>query len=236
MLAALVVVASALTTGAVLFLSPAPWHAQAAAVLGSSVVVLAAVAVVAIVVENSRLGYALAVATLAIEIVVTIRRPIDPWWWVLVVLMAGVAVLLSDPGLGGWVRGRASSAPVPILALVLAVLLLTAPALTALPNSGDHPGTLVALTVAAWGLLLAYVRRFPAALAVLRIGTLGLLAGASALSSPGRWVWLCLMLAAAILSWTASVRLAVRPLIEKGTRLMIPPELAPEEIRRAIEK
>ena len=78
------------------------------------------------------------------------------------------------------------------------------------------------------------MRRYRGAVALVRTLTFGLAGGAGALSGAGTWVWLGLMLTAAGLSLTAPVRLAVRPLIERGTRLMIPPELAPEEVQRAI--
>jgi hypothetical protein len=52
---------------------------------------------------------------------------------------------------------------------------------------------------------------------------------------PGRWIWIAGQITALALAWSSEVRLAVRPLIERGTKVLIPPELAPEEIRRMIE-
>jgi hypothetical protein len=42
------------------------------------------------------------------------------------------------------------------------------------------------------------------------------------------------MIAATYVAASSDVRLAVKPLIEGGSRLMIPPELAPEDIRRVL--
>ena len=44
------------------------------------------------------------------------------------------------------------------------------------------------------------------------------------------------MVAASYVAASSDVRLAVRPLIEAGSRLMIPPELAPEHVRRVLGK
>ena len=234
MWASAAVLISSVAAAVQLFLSPAPWHQLAASVLGCSLVVMAAVSVTAIVVENSRLGYWLSVFTLLTQAVVAIRHPINLIWWVATALLGVAAVLVSDPRLGGWVRGRTTATPVPFLAVLLALILLAAPTLVALVNQGQHPGALLLLTACCWILLLIYVRRHRGAVALVRTLTFGLAGGAAALSGVGRWVWLGLMLSAAAISVTTPVRLAVRPLIERGTRLMIPPELAPEEIQRAI--
>jgi hypothetical protein len=38
---------------------------------------------------------------------------------------------------------------------------------------------------------------------------------------------------AAVLAWSKEVRLAIRPLIERGSRVSIPPELLSDDVRRA---
>ena len=41
------------------------------------------------------------------------------------------------------------------------------------------------------------------------------------------------MLLASGLAWSKAVRQAIRPLIERGSRVSIPPELLSDELRRA---
>jgi hypothetical protein len=85
-------------------------------------------------------------------------------------------------------------------------------------------------------LLVAFVRRLPFSLAAIRVLPGFLAAAGWSLPMPGRVVWLVGQTALLLLAWTQAVRLAVRPLIERGTKVMIPPELAPEEIRRMLEE
>ena len=107
MWASVAVLISSIAAAVELFLSPAPWHPLAGAVLGSSLVVIAAVAITAIVVENSRLGYWLAVFTLLAQALVAMRHPITPTWWVATALLAIASVLVSDPRLGVGYEGVA---------------------------------------------------------------------------------------------------------------------------------
>jgi hypothetical protein len=41
------------------------------------------------------------------------------------------------------------------------------------------------------------------------------------------------MALASALAWSKEVRLAIRPLIERGSRVSIPPELLSDEVKRA---
>lgn len=212
---------------------PNPWHRDTATILSASLLVVGTLAVVAVLIESSRLGYRLAVATIAVESVVALLHPRSGPWYLGVALLGLGSFALGERSLGGWVRGRTSAAPVPTRAVALGVLLLVAPGVTALAILTSAPGGLGALAAFCWILLFVYARRLPGALLAARAGPLLLALGASFIPSPGRWIWLGLMAAATLIATSSDVRLAVRPLIERGSRLMIPPELAPEEIRRA---
>lgn len=227
--------ASALGIGTLLVAEPEPWHATTAVIISACLVIWATVAVTAILLENSRLGYRLGIFVLAASAVIAVLHPISPLWWVAVALTAVSAFLSTDPALGGWVRQRTSAAPVPPRAVVLALVLLTIPGLTALSVLRSDPGSLSILAPLDLILLLAYVRRPAFALAAVRIGPLGLAIAGLTLPNPGRWVWISGQLAALALAWTREVRLAIRPLIERGTKVIIPPELAPAEIREMLE-
>ena len=236
LLAALVTFVSAIVWSWVIVDDPSPWHRDTATILAASIIVIGAFAVAGILIENSRLGYWMAVANIgAAAVIALLHRQSVPWYFG-AGLLGLSAFLLSDPGLGGWIRRRASAAPVPAKAVALGIALLASPGVTALATLEMQPGLLTVLTLLAWATLLIYARRLPGALLVARAGPPLLALGSIWLPSPGRWVWLVLMGLATYLATSSEVRLAIRPLIERGSRLMIPPELAPEEIRRALGK
>lgn len=215
---------------------PRPWQRGTAFVLIASLLIASALAVVAILIESSRLGYRLGVATVVIEATIALLHQRTTPWYIGVVLIAATSFALADPRLGGWIRGRTSTAPVPTKAVILAMILLTAPGVAALVSLGDDPGALPWLAGLSWLALLVYARRLPGALLTARAGPPLLALGTLWLPSPGRWLWLGLMVAATYVAASSDVRLAVRPLIQAGSRLMIPPELAPEHIRRVLGK
>jgi hypothetical protein len=210
------------------------WTATSDVVIAAGLMISTVVAVTAMLLEHSRLGYALAVTVLTHIVVTLALTPISPVWWLVVALMTGTAFLLADPGLGGWIRRRTSAAPVPAEAVALSMILLLLPATTALVTTRAS-NWLAPLAIADFVLLLAFVRRWPFAMAAIRFGPAVLAGGAFVLPPPGRWLWLAGQVAALVLAWTQSVRLAVRPLIERGSKVLIPPELAPEEIRQMLK-
>lgn len=227
--------ATALGTAALLVAEPEPWHPTTAVIISACLVIWATVAAVAILLENSRLGYRLGIFVLVFSAVITVLHHISPLWWVAVAHIAVSAFLFTDPTLGGWVRQRTSVAPVPARAVVLGLALLTIPGLTALSILRLDPGSLSILAPINLILLLAYVRRPAFALAAVRTVPMGLAVAGLTLPNPGRWVWISGQLTALALAWTREVRLAIRPLIERGTKVIIPPELAPAEIREMLE-
>jgi hypothetical protein len=113
------------------------------------------------------------------------------------------------------------------------LLLLVTPILTALSHLNRSGGAIVWLALASWAILAAFVRRLPGAVAAVRLGAPVLIGGGALLDLPGAAIWGALMLVASVLAWSKAVRLAIRPLIERGSRVSIPPELLSEDIRRA---
>lgn len=204
--------------------------------LAASTLVVTALGVVAVLIESNRLGYRLLVLMVGVEAIVALLHRRSTPWYLGLAMIAATSFALADRTLGGWVRSRASAAPVPTRAVALGVVLLLAPALTALITLQRASGVIGGLTAISWVILFVYARRLPGALLAARAGPPLLALGAIWLPAPGRWLWLGLMIAATYLAASSHVRLAVRPLIEAGSRLMIPPELAPEDIRRALGK
>ena len=224
---------AAVAWGVALIVEAAPWDTNGAAVLAAGLVVIAAVAVTAILVESSRLGYWLAVAGVGLMLAIAGSRAMDPAWVVAVSLTAAAGVLMADRRLGGWIRVEGPVAPVPVLATALGLILLVAPILTAFALPVGSGGAIIWLTLATWGILIVFVRRLPGALFALRLGGPGLLGASVFLDLPGAAIWATLMVGASALAWSKAVRQAVRPLIERGSRVSIPPELLSDEVRRA---
>ena len=218
----------------VLIDEPAPWRRNTSFILVACLLIATALAVAAILIESSRFGYRLAVSVIVIAATIALLHERTAPWYFGVALIGASSFLLADPTLGGWVRSTAAAARIPRRAVALTMVLLAAPGLTALVSLSDDLGTLPWLAGASWLLLFLYARGLPGARLIARAGPPVLALGSIWLPSPGRWVWLGQMIAATYLAASSDVRLAVRPLIERGSRLMIPPELAPEEIRRAL--
>jgi hypothetical protein len=216
-----------------LFIEPAPWTESAGAVLGAGLVVVTAVAVTAVMIESSRLGYGLGVSGAGLMLVIAGVRTIDAAWVIAVTLTMISGVLLADRRLGGWIRVEGPVAPVPTPAIALGLVLLGAPILAALSVVDGSGEAIVWLALTAWGILIAFVRRLPGAVALVRIGAPLLIAGGALLELPGATLWGILMGLASVLAWSKAVRLAIRPLIERGSRVSIPPELLSDEVRRA---
>jgi len=216
-----------------LFIEPAPWTEIAGAVLGAGLVVVTAVAVTAVMIESSRFGYWLGVSGAGLMLVIAGIRPIDTAWIVAATFTAIAGVLMADRRLGGWIRTEGPVAPVPSRAVGLGLALLSAPILTALSLVDGGGDAILWLGLAAWAILITFVRRLPGAVALVRIGAPLLIAGAALLELPESALWGVLMGVASVLAWSKAVRLAIRPLIERGSRVSIPPELLSEEVRRA---
>ena len=225
--------AAALAWALGLFVAPAPWAAAPASVVGAGVAVTVAISVAGILIQASRLAYWLGIGALGLMLLLAAIRPLGPSWVAALALTGLAGVMMADRRLGGAIRLEPATAPVPDTALALIMLLLGGPVVTALFLTGSRSGAIVWLSLASWGLLYCYVRRVPFGLEIVRLGLPLLVATGLVLALPGRVAWAVTIGAAAVLSWTRGARLAVRPLIEQGSRVSIPPELLPGDVRRA---
>ena len=231
--ASVALLSAAVAWAVALFIDHEPWTETAGAVLGTGVVVVIAVAVTAVMIENSRFGYWLGVSGGGLMLVIAGIRSIDAAWFTAVTLTAVGGVLLADRRLGGWIRMEGPVAPIPGRAVALGLVLLAAPIVTALSVIEGSGNAIVWLALASWAILFHFVRRLPGAVAAVRVGCPILIAGSGLLSIPGAAIWGALMIAASVLAWSKEVRLAIRPLIERGSRVSIPPELLSDDVRRA---
>jgi hypothetical protein len=221
---------TSLTWAGALTLSSQPWTPIAAGVIAAGLVVTAAVAVTLVVVQSSPVGYRISWGLLAVEALVASLQPMSGVWWTGVLLIAATGALLTDSTLGGWIRQQPPPTPVPASSLALCLTLLAGGPVTALASPSIDLTWLPLLTFCAWLVLFWYVRRWPGRELAPRLASPLLAVGGLLLPGQAGWIWVVAMLLAAVLAWTAGSRLAVRPLVERGHPVPIPPELAPADV------
>jgi hypothetical protein len=215
-----------------LFLVPEPWSVPVAAVVAAGLLISASASIAGILVDHNRLAWRLGWAALGLLSVVALLRPFSMLWVVGVALMGGAGLAYTDRSLGGWLRSRGPVAPVPASAVGLGMILLWLPVLTAL--SSPKAGVAMAwLALASWVALLWFVRGWRGAMIAIRIGVPLMVLGGLLLPLPASIFWSVGAIAATLLAWTATTRLAVRPLLARGRPVPIPVELAPEAVQRA---
>ncbi len=200
------------------------------ALIATTLVVLTAISVVGMLVGHARwalrLGLVLVIAHLSVAVLVDVTA----WWWVGLTLSAVATAGLAGPGMKGVVRDLPAAAGPPPEAVVVPLLLLAAPAAIAVSRlDGVGWWDLMAAAVA-WVSALAYSKAWPAGLFGTRfVAPVSLLVSGMA-SLPAGLATIALAVAVLRYAWTANARLAVKPLVEAGTRVPIPPELTPSEI------
>ncbi len=230
LLAAALTLITSLTWAGALTVSPKPWTALTAAVIAAGLLVTAAVAVTMVVVQSSPVGYRLSWGLVAMEALIAGLQPITALWWAGVILISAAGAVLTDSTLGGWIRQQPPPTPVPASSLALCLLLLASGPVTGLASPSADLPWLPALTLGAWLVLVWYVRRWPGRELAPRLTTPLLGIGGLLLPWAARLIWIVAMVLAAVLAWTAGSRLAVRPLVERGHPIPIPPELAPADV------
>lgn len=218
-----------------LILAPSPWSPMAAVLIGTGTLAVATVAGAGILVERSRLAYRIGWGLLMGLGLLMLLRPLSPTWFIALFLSGLSGLAMTNRTLAGWIPSEPPAAPVPKPAVALALLLLTTPSATATASAGQPMGVLPALALACWLVLYWYVRRLPGAMVLLRLGLPILAVTGWWLPARSRLVWIILLAGASAMAWRSATRLAVRPLVEQGSRVAIPLELVPEDIRRALE-
>jgi hypothetical protein len=235
------VVASALlmtATGAwtlVLALASLPSHPATAVVLMAVSLWTATVAsVTGMLVVRGRWARRLALAVTGAHGVVALIPDPDTWWGAAAILSCGAAIAVGAPWLNGFIRQRPAAAGPPDRAVLLPLVLLAATFLIGAAGGGSLTDAIVgfsAVVVAFW-----FIRALPGALVMVRLGwPLLALALAVPMGSPAGWVAAIVGLAVATLAWHETVRHALHPLVETGSRVPIPPELAPRDVLDAAE-
>lgn len=166
--------------------------------------------------------------------VVAAGRPIDAWWWIVLVLAGTAALSLQLRPVTEWIATVDRRVPIPTAAVVLMLMLVAVPFVVGVIHLDSLPPTALAAALVTLALGWAYSQAHVWALWILRFGlpVLGL-----------GWVWGArwwgalagglLGLVALATAWRAGALLAAQPLEpRKVVARPILAELAPEDVRR----
>ncbi len=158
----------------------------------------------------------------------------DVWWGIAVVLTALTAISIGGPWLDGIVRSRPSAAGPPARVVLIALVLLGVP--FGIGVAGGDTGAAIALSLFALVVAYWFIRAMPGALIVVRvIFPLVALVLAYFVGWPAGVMPAAVAVAVAVMAWHPTVRNSIHPLVSSGSRVRIPPELAPTDVLDAAQ-
>jgi hypothetical protein len=210
-----VLILSCLWWGFSLTVEPSPWTPVQSVVIAAGLLVGGTAAAAGILTDRSPLARRLAFGVLGVTGLVAALRPTGSGWAIGVALAVVAGVGLAGPWMRQWMRERPTpESPRPVAAGLL-VLLLGLPVAAALWPQMTGSVALALGSVGAWVIALLYARGGKGALWATRIGIPLLAVAALGFEAPAAITWLAGVAAATVLAWTASARVAVRPLVKK---------------------
>jgi hypothetical protein len=214
-----------------LLIDPGPFPPSSTVLIGVGLLAITTTAVVGLVVTGARWSHRLAIGSVAATLVVATLRPIDPIWWLGLVLSAAAGAVLFLPSVTEGVRKLPAADGPPPAAVIPPLALLASPLLVGLFSSGASP--LAALTVGLSAPLLAYLyaRVLPGGLWGVRLLWPLLALGLSpALGIPAGGVTALLAVVIAGFAWRPEVKTSYHPPRELGSTFPIPLEMTPPEV------
>lgn len=211
-----------------------PWAPDSAGVLGATLIVLSAAAIVGMLVGASRWARSLGIIVTVAGAGVGIALPFGAWW--VVALAASALALFGLAGnatLGVVRKLPAAAGPAPrVVAFTVGLVSLPGLVAVASPSGLDGPEWLVV----AGGAVTAglYAKAAPFALAAVRFGLPTIALGSAVWAGlPSGLLFVAIGLAVAAFGWTKQARVAVRPLVEQGRTVPMLPEMVPADVREA---
>lgn len=203
---------------------------SAGAVMATSLVILVAVAIVGMLIGHARWARRLGIGVAGIGLLLTGMGEVDGWWWPGVGSAAFALGGLIGPGMKGVVRQLAPALGPPPQAVVLPLVLLAAPAGVAMTRLDGIDGWAWLAIGCCWGAAAVYAKAGWGALTGVRVvAPTALVASAVGPVLPAA-VDLALAGAVVALAWTANSRVAIRPLVQTGSRKPVLPEMVPAEL------
>jgi hypothetical protein len=219
-----------------LALDPAPFSAQAAALIGTGGAVLTIATVSGVLLARGAWSRWMALIAATVWFIPPIAGTLDALDAATMAATVGAATIAAGPWLGRWLRHLPSSNGPPGSAVVLLLLLLGTPISTGFAAWGDSPG-IAALVLVLWSGALAFglARALAPALWVGRIGHMPLAAATGILIGfPATTPILAKAAIETVLLWRRDIQLAVSPLVpQRATTVAFPPELVDPAIMEA---
>jgi hypothetical protein len=233
-IAASVLLAGATISWSLLIAADGPWAADAAALIGATMVALAAIAITGVLVASSRWGRWLSVGVAAVAPLLGIAVPIGAWWVTNLVASTIVLAAFAGTATSGVVRRlpRADGPTPRVVAFILG--LATIPLLVGVvsPDGLGSPEWIMAgasaLAAVAYSKATDFsvigVRVMYPIVAVIAV----LLAG-----WPRGVIWFAIGTVVTAAAWQRDIRVAVHPPSERGHAVPMLPEMVPGEILEA---
>lgn len=222
---------AATSWGIALIIDSGTYESGAVLLIGIGLLLTAAISVVGMVVAGGRWARRLAIGVVAATGMVALVRPLD-WFWLAALAtsaLAGVSLFL--PAVTSRVRSMPAAAGPPQRAVLLTLILMSAPFVIAMTVRGPTGWPVLAVGLTAPLAGFAYSRVLPGGLLSVRaVWPVLALALALPSGSPTGLVGGVLGLVVALLAWHPSIKTAFHPPREVGTTFSIPPELSPTEI------
>lgn len=201
-----------------------------AAVIATTVIVLLAVAVIGMLIGHARWARRLGIGLAGLGLLVIGWGEVDGWWLPGVLAAATALGGLIGPGMKGTVRDLAPALGPPREAVLLPLALIAAPAGVALTRLDGIDGWAWLAIGGCWGSAALYAKAGWGGLTAVRL--LAPLTLAISAVGPALAAVVDLALAGAVLAlaWTVNARVAIRPLVQPGSRKPILPEMVPAEL------
>lgn len=200
------------------------------AVMATTLVTLVAVAVVGMLIGHARWARRLAIGLAVLGLLAVGAGEVDAWWWPGVMSAAVALAGLIGPGMKGTVRDLAPALGPPPQAVLLPLVLLAAPGLVALTRPDGIDAWAWLAVGCCWASAALYAKAGWGGLTMVRLvapTSLAISAVGSALSAA---VDLAVAAAVVALAWTVNARVAIRPLVQPGSRKPILPEMVPADL------
>lgn len=227
--AALLLIASTAAWTVVMALDASPRPATAVIAMAVSLWTAAVASVSGMMISRSRWARRTGLALAAAHGVIAVIWPVDGWWMAAAGLSAAAAISVSGPWLRGIVRSLPAAAGPPARAVLVPLLILAVPFVGG-ALGGDGAWFAIA-ALAALGAGFWFIRTWTGALVAVRIGwPLVALSLAWPIGGAAGVAVAALGVTVSVVAWDESVTRSVIPLVERGSLVPIPPELAPGDV------
>ncbi len=214
-----------------LIVDPEPSAPIAVTLVGTGLWTLGTAGVIGMTISRSRWAYLTAWMVILAVGVLAVITPIGVFWAISVALGAATAVGLIGLGARSIVRGRPAASGPPVAAVAVPVVMAATPLLLGFSSWSDAGWLELVIGVSGPLVALWFMKTLPGALIMARVLWPACLLGAAPWMEPTSMVTTtAIAVVVALAAWRPEVKTSVRPLTTRGSRVPIPPELAPRDV------